>query len=89
MTQNIYIQMTKGYCFEIAEYPKDTDESYYIEIRKYPKIFWVCMSIVTTFIIIWATSWENLFYAIYEQQRRRSACASAQSDQHFCFSLLR
>ena len=27
--------------------------------------------------------------AIYEQQRRRLACASAQSDQHLCCSLLR
>ena len=26
--------------------------------------------------------------AIYEQQRRRSACTSAQSDQHLCCSLL-
>ena len=29
-----------------------------------------------------ATSWENLFYDICEQQRCRSAYASAQSDQH-------
>ena len=28
-------------------------------------------------------------YAICEQQRRRSACASAQSDQHLCCSLPR
>ena len=27
-------------------------------------------------------------YAIWEQQRRRSACASAQSDQRLCYSLL-
>ena len=38
---------------------------------------------------IWATSWENLLCAICEQQRRRSACASAQSDQHLCCSLPR
>ena len=38
---------------------------------------------------IWATSWENMFYAICEQQRRRSACASVQSDQHLCYLLLR
>ena len=25
-----------------------------------------------------------MFYVICEQQRRRSACASAQSDQHLC-----
>ena len=28
-------------------------------------------------------------YAIFEQQRCRSACASVQSDQCFCFSLPR
>ena len=38
---------------------------------------------------IWARSCENVSYAICEQQRRRSACASAQSDQHLCCSLLR
>ena len=28
-------------------------------------------------------------FAIYEQQRCRSACACAQSDQRLCYSLLR
>ena len=28
-------------------------------------------------------------YAMSEQQRRRSACASTQSDQHLCYSLAR
>ena len=28
-------------------------------------------------------------FAICEQQRRRSACVSAQSDQRLCYSLLR
>ena len=37
----------------------------------------------TTHSIIRATLPENLTYAICEQQRRRSACASAQSDQAF------
>ena len=37
----------------------------------------------------WASSCKNVSYAICEQQRRRSACASAQSDQHLCCSLLR
>ena len=32
---------------------------------------------------------ENVSYAICEQQRRRSACASAQSDQRLCCSLPR
>ena len=41
------------------------------------------------FIIFWARSCENVSYAICEQQRCRSACAIAQSDQHFCCSLLR
>ena len=40
-------------------------------------------------IIIWARSCENVSYAICEQQRCRLACASAQSDQHLCCSLLR
>ena len=35
----------------------------------------------------WARSCENVSYAICEQQRCRSACASAQSDQHLCCSL--
>ena len=37
----------------------------------------------------WARSCENVSYAICKQQRHRSACASAQSDQHLCCSLLR
>ena len=39
--------------------------------------------------IKWAGRWENVSYVICEQQRRRSACASAQSEQRFCRSLLR
>ena len=38
---------------------------------------------------IWARSWENVSYAICEQPRRRSACASAQSDQRLFCSLPR
>ena len=59
------------------------------------KIFRVskCLSATIFFLLceqnIWATSWENLSYAICKQQRRRSACASAQSDQHHCCSLHR
>ena len=37
----------------------------------------------------WARSCENVSYDICKQQRCRSACASAQSDQHLCCSLLR
>ena len=40
-------------------------------------------------IKIWARPWENVSYVICEQQRRRSACASAQSDQRLCCLLLR
>ena len=36
----------------------------------------------------WARTCENVYYAICEQQRCRSACASAQSDQHLCFRCL-
>ena len=39
--------------------------------------------------ITWARSCKNISYAICEQQRRRSACASAQSDQHLCCLLHR
>ena len=35
-----------------------------------------------------AGPWENESYVICEQQRRRSACASVQSDQRRCCSLL-
>ena len=38
---------------------------------------------------MWARSCENVSYAICEQQRCRSACASTQSDQHLCCSLPR
>ena len=40
-------------------------------------------------LIKWATPWENVSYVICEQQKHRSACASMQSDQHLCCSLLR
>ena len=41
-------------------------------------------------ILVWQyLSWENVSYAICEQQRRRSAWASTQSDQRLCCSLLR
>ena len=36
----------------------------------------------------WAGPWENVSYVICEQRRRRSACASAQSDQRLCFLCL-
>ena len=39
--------------------------------------------------LIWATSQENLSSGVGEQQRRRPACASAQSDQCLCYSLFR
>ena len=40
-------------------------------------------------IWIWARPWGNVSYVICEQQRRRSACASALSDQRLCCLLLR
>ena len=48
---------------------------------------WRCIDL-QCIIITWARSCENVSYAICEQQRRRSACASAQSDQRLCCSLL-
>ena len=35
----------------------------------------------TLYSFIWATSWENLFYAICKQQRHRSDCTSLHSDK--------
>ena len=38
--------------------------------------------------IIWASTRENLSSGVCEQQSRRPACASAQSDQRLCYSPL-
>ena len=35
------------------------------------------------------TSRENLYSGVCEQRRRRPVCASAQSDQHLCYALIR
>ena len=40
------------------------------------------------YIIIWASTRENLSSEVWEQQRHRPACASAQSDQCLCFRFL-
>ena len=45
--------------------------------------------ILKSYKYIWAGPWESVSYVICEQQRRRSTCASAQSDQRLCCSLLR
>ena len=37
---------------------------------------------------IWASMWENLSSGDCNQQRRRPACASAQSDQHLYYLLI-
>ena len=37
---------------------------------------------------IWALTRENLSPGVCEQQRRRSACTSAKSDQPLCYSLI-
>ena len=39
-------------------------------------------------LLINGTSHTKMSFSISEQQRCRSACASAQSDQHLCCSLL-
>ena len=38
---------------------------------------------------IWASARENLSSEVCEQQRRRPACASAQTDQSLCYSLIK
>ena len=50
-------------------------------------------SLISAFVIRsgvnfkWASTRENLSTVVCEQQRRRQACASAQTDQHLCYSL--
>ena len=39
------------------------------------------------FIVIWASTQENLSSVVCEQQRRRPACATTQSDQRLCYLL--
>ena len=38
--------------------------------------------------IIWASTRENLSSGVCQQQRRRQACGSAQSEQCLCYSLI-
>ena len=40
------------------------------------------------YIIIWASTQQNLSLGVCEKQRHRPACASAQSDQRLCFRFL-
>ena len=40
------------------------------------------------YLITWASPRENLSLKVCEQQRRRPACAYAQSDQRLCYSLI-
>ena len=47
------------------------------------------VKIYTCVLFIWASTRENLCSGVCEQQRRRPACTSAQSDQRPCYSLLR
>ena len=44
------------------------------------------LSVWLKYIVNWASSRENLSSEVCEQQRRRPACASAQSDQRLCYS---
>ena len=44
--------------------------------------------IIHVYIYIWALMRENLSSGVCEQQRRRPACASAQSVQGLCYSLI-
>ena len=55
------------------------------EIRRH--CLWVCQTF--TWVKVWLMShvMRKPVYAVCKQQRHRSACASAQSDQHLCCSL--
>ena len=54
-------------------------------------ILYLCIIPLNTYFqgYIWAGLWGNMSYAICKQQRCRSACASAQSDQRLCCLLPR
>ena len=56
------------------------------------KIFHFCITFhhfrfILTVVVIWALTRGNLSSGVWEQQRRRPACASAQTDQRLCYSL--
>ena len=57
--------------------------TYVIDILK---AFCQILNIVTLYI--WPTTRETLSSGFCLQQRRRPACASAQSDQRLCYSLI-
>ena len=42
----------------------------------------------TAHFYIWASTRENLSLGVCQQQRRRPACQSMQSDQRLCYSLI-
>ena len=76
--------------------------SYYDLLKKYILFLYIMGIQICYYMDWWQTSSEVGMYfpdvshimrkpvfAICEQQRRRSACASAQSDQCLCYSLLR
>ena len=71
----------------------DSDDS--DQTVRMPRLIWVfagCTCHIVGFVmsrLIWAMSWENLLYAICEQQRCRSACTSVQSNQCPFLSLTR
>ena len=44
-------------------------------------VMWLMLSLTTVSVWIWAASWQNQQNDLCTQQRRRSAWASAQSDQ--------
>ena len=46
-----------------------------------------CWKSHATAHFIWTSTRENLSSGVCEKQRRRPACASAQSDQRLCYSL--
>ena len=53
-------------------------------------IFKIALSLISVICVvdtIWASVRENLSSEVWEQQRRRPACASAQSDQRLCYAI--
>ena len=68
---------------EVSLITKQTIFSFSVYLEVQDQFHWI----YGNDIIIWASSRQNLSSGVCEQQRRRSACASAQTDQRLCYSL--
>ena len=82
------VRMKKAW---VLSYPLSAQRRY-DQTGRMLRLIWVFAGCtVILFVLSWGGSYEprheKTCFALCEQQRRRSACASAQSDQHLCCSL--